>query len=107
MSATTSSTTFSGNRQARPSPVDPVVHRRRITAAVLTAIALAIGAVLLATDGRDLIFVYLLPLPVALLLLWTSTTADRFDDRGIERLAGDDADVRERPTSPEPRFDRP
>ena len=53
-----------------------------MTALVLTAIAIAIGVVLIAVGGRDGALIFLLPFPVALALLWRSTAAERFDERG-------------------------
>ena len=84
MSATSSSASYSRDHRARRRPEDPVIHRRRITALVLTAIAVVFGIVIVATAGRDGALIYFLPFPVALALLWASTTSLRFDERRFD-----------------------
>jgi len=84
MSATSSSASYSRRHRAQHRPEDPVVHQRRITALVLTVIAVAIGVAIIATAGRDGALIYFLPFPVALALLWASTTSLRFDERHFD-----------------------
>lgn len=61
-----------------------MIHRRRVTALVLTVFTLALGAILVAAYGRVALLFYLWDVPVPLALLWASTSAERFDERGEE-----------------------
>ena len=82
MSATSTSRGFSGARPQRHAQgTDPLIHRRRRTALALTAFAGALGVLLTATIGRDAFIIYFFALPVALTLLWASTSDKRFDER--------------------------
>lgn len=69
------------HRRTSAAPPHPLVHRRRVTALVLTGFTLALGIVLVASLGPDVLAVYLPMLPVAFVLLWISTEALRFDER--------------------------
>jgi hypothetical protein len=71
--------TFHHQPQARP--IHPVVHRRRASALVLTALTFALGVILFAVYGSEVLAVYLPALPMAFILLWGSTGALRFDER--------------------------
>ena len=62
-------------------PVHPVVRRRRMVAAALTLVLVALGVVLVVALGPETLAVYLPPMPLALVLLWVSTGALRFDER--------------------------
>ena len=84
MSASSPSATYSGDHRARRGHTDAVIHRRRIIALVLTALAVVIGIVIVAIAGRDGALIYFLPFPVALALLWASTTSERFDERPFD-----------------------
>jgi hypothetical protein len=82
MSATSSSRGFSGDRrQSHAEPTDPLIHRRRRTALALTVFTVALGVLLTAAIGRDAFIIYFFALPVALTLLWASTSDKRFDER--------------------------
>jgi hypothetical protein len=84
MSASSSSASYSRGHRARRTPEDPIIHRRRVTAVVLTVIAVAFGIAIIATAGRDGALIYFLPFPVALALLWASTSSLRFDERRFD-----------------------
>jgi hypothetical protein len=88
MSATSSSTAFSRDQRRAPRHgAEAVIHRRRSIAVVLTAFALALGAVLVAAYGRDGLVLYFSQLVVGLSLLWLSTPATRFDESGEGRAS--------------------
>jgi hypothetical protein len=68
-------------RKPQEEPLHPVIHERRVAALVLTALTLALGIVLFAVLGPDVLALYLPMLPVGFVLLWISTEALRFDER--------------------------
>ena len=62
----------------------PVVHERRVTATALTLCVVTLGVLIGITWGVAGLACYLPWLPIALILLWVSTTALRFDEREPE-----------------------
>jgi len=65
----------------------PVVQERRVTATALTLWALALAVLIAVRWGMTGLACYLPWLPFALLLLWGSTTALRFDERELPEAA--------------------
>lgn len=65
----------------------PVVKERRVTATALTLFALALVILIGLRWGMTGLACYLPWLPFALLLLWGSTTALRFDERELPEYA--------------------
>ena len=63
--------------------VHPVVHHRRVTASILTALTLALCAALVVAWGAVALVLFVPALPVAFVLLWSSTGALRFDERDV------------------------
>lgn len=47
---------------------------------MLTVFTVALGVLMAATLGKDALFIYFFQLPVALTLLWVSTSAERCDE---------------------------
>lgn len=70
-------------RGARSGPIHPVVRRRRQVAAGLTLLLVGLGVALLVSFGPESLAAYAPALPVALVLLWASTSALRFDEREV------------------------
>jgi len=60
----------------------PIIHTRIVTAAVLTGIYLAIAVVTVAVLGPLVLPMFLVPLPLALVLLWESVDVLRADEGG-------------------------
>ena len=81
----------------------PVVQERRVTATALTLWAIALVVLIAARWGMTGLACYLPWLPFALILLWGSTTALRFDERELpeaaapERAAGAFSELRAEP----------
>jgi hypothetical protein len=73
-------TTSSAHPVSVAEPAPPVVAARTSQAAILTACAVAIGAGLGFVFGAAAFALYLLPMPVALVLLWGSTDVRRSDE---------------------------
>jgi hypothetical protein len=97
---------FLGNALHRTSPVERDVHsivrERKTTAAALIGLTVALGIVLVVTLGPAVLGAYLPGLPVAFVLIWASTDALRFDERGfVEPEHVESEHVEPAPTEPE------